>query len=295
MISSSCFSLVLLLVIYLYNCFDHLSLFFFGWPEVRRRKMSANTGFYRCRVLSGRVTRVVNLCQHCGYRQPQGLAVLRLPAAMEMDLLTSDVTLTSKRTGQTESGQSGDGPPTKKHKKPKAGDEGQTCIVAGCETGRHHRTRFCYYHKTSYDCMYYRYVTKPRADIAKMSNEQLKARGWEKIDRVQLVRTCPFSDQAEKEAEVQDFIQSLQDDNETAAALGTFTQMNISSKKFSRKQTVASVEFRRRFKTIVGNRDENEERPFEREEWVKRLVDKKGWTRIAVCVVTAVVVLGLRV
>eukprot|EP00971_Amphidinium_carterae_P351689 6492230-Amphidinium_carterae.5 len=173
-------------------------------------------------------------------------------SAMDMDLLDAGL---PKRAGD----QPAEAAPAPKKAKKTKGDENVPCLVAGCQAPRHHRTRFCQYHKTTYDCMYYRYVTKPRGELAKMTNEQLKA---------------------EKELEVKEFLETLNDDEELSAAIGTFSEMNLSSKKFYRKNTLAFVEFRKRFKTVVGNRNENEERPFEKEEWIKRLMDKKGWTRI---------------
>ena len=86
---------------------------------------------------------------------------------------------------------------------------------------------------------------------------------------------------AKKAALKEQWKSDMQNDNHAIKMLQEFEKDNIAGKKF--RKGITWAEFTRTFQEAVGERGESRARPVEKQEFILRLVNKKGWARSAGC------------
>eukprot|EP00971_Amphidinium_carterae_P155881 3090528-Amphidinium_carterae.1 len=134
----------------------------------------------------------------------------------------------------------------------------RVCVRCGQES--YMRSRFCKADKAVWDCLYYNYVTKPKALAKKATKDQAGAI-------------------AAADAQAKEFLENCAVDGHAIKAMELWEENNITSRKYCKKATIAYGDFAKVFAVRVGKRAGRDEVPMEREQYVRELTNNRGWSR----------------
>eukprot|EP00971_Amphidinium_carterae_P141910 2810900-Amphidinium_carterae.4 len=122
----------------------------------------------------------------------------------------------------------------------------RVCVRCGQES--YMRSRWCKAHKAVLDCLYYNYVSKPKALAKKATKDQAGAI-------------------AAADAQAKEFIENCTVDGHAIKAMELWEESNITSRKYCKKATIAYGDFAKVFAVRVGKRQGRDEVPMEKEQY----------------------------